>query len=166
MKEKIEVWEPLLENPFCNLKKQLYFYDISCMNDFILVFKEVESSKLYVFIYENLGKDTAVISFHFSPLLSRSDFDQLVREFWKREEEAGTNSLSYEPTFFKICNSGWISWYDSVFPARVQLNPEVEHHAYVTSDFYIEVMSEQEPNVKVMDKEEWKEFRTSLLGKD
>lgn len=163
MNEKLELWEPLLENPFCNLKNQLHFYDMSCMSDFIVVFEEAGSSRLYVFIYEDLKRDAAIISFHFYPLLTRSDFNQLVINFWKDREEAETNFLSYEPTFFKVCHSSWISWYDRIFPARVQLNPEVEHHAYVTSDFYIEVMSEQEPTVKIMGKEEWKNFRTSLL---
>ncbi|MFJ7936521.1 hypothetical protein [Sporosarcina sp. NPDC096371] len=163
MNEKLELWEPLTENPFCNLKNQLHFYDMSCLHNFILVFEEAGSSRLYVFIYENLKKDTAVISFRFYPLLTRSDFDQLAINFWKEREETGAHSLSYEPMFFKVCYSSWISGYDSIFPARVQLNPEAEHHAYVTSDYYIEVMSEQEPIVRIMEKEEWKKIRNSLL---
>jgi len=163
MKGKLELWEPLLENPFCNLKNQLYFYDMSYLRDFILVFEEVGSSRLHVFIYENHQKGTAVISFRFYPLLARSDFDQLAINFWKEREKTGADSLSYEPTFFKVCYSSWNSWYDSIFSARVLLNPEAEHHAYVTTDDCIEVMSEQEPKVRMMEKEEWQKFRNSLL---
>ena len=166
MNEKLEVWEPISESPFCNLKNQLHFYDMSCMNDFILVFEEAGSSRLFVFIYEDFNRDSAVISFRFSPSLTRSDFDQLVIDFWEEKGAAGAHSLSYEPTFFKVMHSSWISWYDRVFPASVQLNPEIEHHAYVTSDYLIEVLSEQEPGVKVMEKEEWKKYRTSLLEQE
>jgi len=159
---KLEIWTPFLENPFCNKNNQLNFYDMSYLNDFILVFEDIKGSNLYVFRYDNLKKD-AVISFHFSPLLSRSDFDQLVINFVEDRKEMGVPLLPYEPTFFKTLNSSWIEWYDGIFPARVVLNPEVEHHVYVTSEFCIEVMSEQEPDVSVMDKEEWKKIRISLL---
>lgn len=162
MNEKLENWKPIQKNPFCNLNNQLHFYDMSNLYDFILVFENAKSSDLYIFRYKNLKRDTAVISFHFYPSLSRSDFYDLSVEFWKERDEE-VHPLSYEPTFFKKRNSSWIDWYDSIFPARVQLNPKVEHHVYITSDFYIEVMSEQNPDVSVMDKEEWKKIRTSLL---
>ncbi|MBO1911716.1 hypothetical protein J4G37_43885, partial [Microvirga sp. 3-52] len=97
---------------------------------------------------------------------TRSDFNQLVIDFSEGKEAAGAHFLSYEPTFFKVRHSSWISWYNRVFPARVQLNPEIAHHTYVTSDYLIEVLSEQEPGVKVMEKEAWKTYRSSLLEQE
>ena len=87
----------------------------------------------------------AIISFRFFDELTRPDIDSILENVWKDHE----GTLTYKPTFYKVENSSFLSWYASIYPARATLYPNAEHHLYVTSDFMLEVISEYEPTITV-----------------
>ncbi len=149
MLTKLAFWEPLDHNLFCNYKSQLRFFDFRYGKDFILAFENTNESELILFNYKNSQTGPAIMAFQFHSNLVRSDINNLINAFLEE------NSYTYEPTFFKVSNSHWINWYDEVFPARVQINPNAEHHLFLTDDLYIEVMSEQEPEIQIISKDDW-----------
>ncbi|PKR84621.1 hypothetical protein [Heyndrickxia camelliae] len=144
--EKLIIWEPLEDNPFCRYDNEMYFVDVHYQKDFVLIFEDIKNFKEYRFTYKQDKAQTyAIISFRIFDELGRPDIDDLIGNAWRENE----GTLTYKPTFYKVENSSWISWYDSIYPARVGLYPNAEHHLYVTSDFMLEVISENEPVITV-----------------
>lgn len=150
--EKLIVWEPIKakEIQFSRFYNELLFYEMHYRKDFVLVFEDVKHSKKYTFTYENKkSQKYAIITFRFFDELTRPDIEELISKVGKVREKEGLSNLTFEPTFYKVENSSFLSWYDNIFPARAVLQPKAEHHLYITSDYIIDVLSEYEPTVSV-----------------
>ena len=89
-----------------------------------------------------------VLTFRFTDEMARSDIESLIGQLAKENFHKNIK-LHNELTFFKIENSSYLAWYDSVFSARPILHPNAEHHLYITSNFFIDVLSEYEPVVSI-----------------
>lgn len=149
---KLSVWEPIhdTDNQFCRFYNELHFVEMHYQKDFTLVFEDTNQTKKYIFTYKQSEfKPNAVITFRLFDETARPDIENLISKVGKQREEDGLGKLTYEPTFYKVLNSSFLSWYDNIFPARVQLQPMAEHHLYISSDYIIDVLSEHEPIVKV-----------------
>lgn len=146
MKEHLLLWEPLEHNPFCRQKNELHLVAFSYEQDFILLFEDIETNEQYRFMYEsreNHGKH-AFITFRMTEELTIPDIEDLISDFFKTEN---ANTLSYGPTFYKVANSEYLKWYDAKNPLRKDIRPNAEHHLFVTSTLYIEIITEIEPRV-------------------
>ncbi|MDQ0156507.1 hypothetical protein [Robertmurraya andreesenii] len=150
--EKLLVWEPIHEadNQFSRFNNELLFVEMHYQKDFTLVFEDANHTKKYIFTYKQPeSRPNAVITFRLFDETARPDIENLISRVGKQREEDGLDKLTYEPTFYKVLNSSFLSWYDNIFPARVQLQPMAEHHLYISSDYIIDVLSEHDPFVKV-----------------
>lgn len=145
-KEKLIIWEPLEDNPFCRFDNEMHFVEMHYQKDFVLVFEDAKNLKKYRFTYKQDKAQTyAIISFRFFDELTRPDIDNLLENVWREHED----TLTYKPTFYKVNNSSLLSWYDSIYPARANLYRNAEHHLYVTSEYMLEVISEYEPTITI-----------------
>ncbi|MED3552720.1 hypothetical protein [Cytobacillus praedii] len=150
--EKLIVWEPIddKENQFSRLYNDLHFVKMHYQKDFVLVFEAAKCTKKYVFTYKQEKSNCyAIISFRFFDEMTRPDVESLISKVGKEREKEGLSKLTYEPTFYKVENSSFLSWYDNIYPARVGMHPNAEHHLYITSDYIIDILSEHEPTVTV-----------------
>ncbi|KQL36097.1 hypothetical protein [Psychrobacillus sp. FJAT-21963] len=151
-KEKLTVWEPIKtkDNQFSRLYNELVFFEMHYQKDFVLVFEDTDHSKKYIFTYDyNKSQKYAIITFRLFDEMTRPDIEELISKVGKEREEEGLSKLTYEPNFYKVENSSFLSWYDNIFPARASLQPKAEHHLYITSDYIIDVLSEYDPTVAV-----------------
>lgn len=154
--EKLVVWEPIEDkvNQFSRFYNELLFHEMLYQKDFVLVFEDVNHRKKYSFTYKQDKTTTyAIISFRLFDEMTRPDVENLISKVGEQREEDGLSKLTYEPTFYKVENSSFLSWYDNIHPARVGLHPNAEHHLYITSDYMIDVLSEHEPIVTVENQE-------------
>ncbi|MEW4286196.1 hypothetical protein [Priestia koreensis] len=146
--ERLVIWEPLEENPFCRYTNEMQFVEMHYQKDFVLVFEDFKTQKIYRFTYEQSKAQTyAIVSYRFFDELTRPDIDTLIDNLFKEQ-----GNSSYRPTFYKMENSEFISWYDKVYSARVGMYPNTEHHVYLTADYVLEVLSEYEPTVTIESK--------------
>lgn len=141
-KEKLLLWEPLTENPFSRLEREMLFVKMVYEVDFILVFKDYETSFEYTFTYKKPEeRPYPILTFRSCEEMARPDIESLIGLL--------ENPPTYNPTFYKVENSDFLAWYDNNFSARATLQPNVEHHLFITSDFFIDVLSEIQPVVTI-----------------
>ena len=143
-KEELLIWEPLKENTFCRRNNEMHLVKLSFEKDFILVFENIISKEKYTFSYHSLEGRKSFITFRITDELARPDIDGLIFEFFNKKE---ASSLKFGPTFYKVYNSSFLKSYDDIYEIRKVLQPNAEHHLFVTSTFYIDVISEVQPVV-------------------
>lgn len=144
MKEQLVLWEPLEGNPFCRRHNELHLDKFSYEHDLILTFHDVKNNEMYTFIYEALEGIRSFITLRIADEFKRGDIDKLINEFFDKEE---AKSLNYGPTFYIVQYSSFLEWQDSNDPVRIILQPNAEHHLFITSNFYIDVLTEIQPTV-------------------
>lgn len=144
MKEQLLIWEPLAGNPFCRKNNEMSLVKLSFEKDFVLVFEDIKSKEEYTFSYQSSEGRKAFITFRIIEELVRPDIDELIFEFFNKIENS---SLNYGPTFYKVQNSSFLKWYDDNYEIRKIIQPNAEHHLFITSTFFIEVISEVQPVV-------------------
>lgn len=148
--EELIVWNPLKQNPFSRFDNELHFVEMHYQKDFVLVFEDIKFSKKYKFTYkQDEHVNYPIITFRFFDEMTRPDIEELISKVEKKRDEEGLSKLTYEPTFYKVRNSRFLSWYDSIYPARVGIQPNAEHHIYISSEYILEVLSEQEPIITI-----------------
>lgn len=146
MKEHLVRWEPLHDNPFCRQNNELHLVAFSYEKDFVLQFENVKTNEQYEFVYaanEAQGQQ-AFITFRMIEELTIPDIEDLIADFFETEDAA---ALQYGPTFYKVANSTYLQWYDEKNPLRKQIRPNAQHHLFVTSTLYIDIITEIEPTV-------------------
>lgn len=143
-KEELLIGEPLNENTFCRRNNEMHLVKFSFEKDFLLVFENIKSKEKYTFSYQSCEGKKGLITFRITEELTRPDIEELIFEFFNKKE---AYSLIYGPTFYKVQNSSFLKWYDENYAVRKILHPNAEHHLFVTSTFYIEVISEVQPIV-------------------
>lgn len=146
--EKLIVWEPLKPNKFDRFTNEMDFFKMSYEEDFILIFQNYKTNEEFTFTYKSPSFGHPVLTFRFTDEMARSDIESLIGQLAKENFHKNIKSVN-EPTFYKIENSSYLAWYDSVFSSRPILHPNAEHHLYITSNFFIDVLSEYEPVVEV-----------------
>lgn len=144
MKEQLLIWEPIVGNPFCRKNNEMNLVKLSFEKDFVLVFEDNKSKEMYSFSYESSEDRKAFITFRIVEELVRPDIEELIFEFFNKIEN---NSLNYGPTFYKVQNSRFLKWYDDNYEIRKVIQPNAEHHLFITSTFIVEVISEVQPVV-------------------
>ncbi|MBC5635272.1 hypothetical protein H8S33_00405 [Ornithinibacillus sp. BX22] len=152
-KGQLIVWEPLTNNPFSRFDNPMNLVNMHYEGNFILVFEEFNGSKEYTFTYgKNKSNLNSVITFRILDEIARTDIEKLISRVGKDRETQGLSKLTYEPTFYKVKNSSYLSWYKGINPVLFDIHPSVEHHLYITSEFMIDVLSEQEPFITISTK--------------
>lgn len=146
--EKLIVWEPLKPSTFDRFMNEMDFVKMSYEEDFILIFQNYKTNEQFTFTYKLPHSGHPVLTFRFTDEMARSDIESLIGQLAKENFNRNIK-LHYEPTFYKVENSSYLAWYDSVFSARPILHPNAEHHLYITSNFFIDVLSEYEPIISV-----------------
>lgn len=147
--EELVVWEPLGDNFFDRFENEMHYESISYEIDFILVFTDTKTDKKVTFTYrapENTP--LPVLTFRFTEEMGRADIEYLITQSYEKKKK-NNSVMTYNPTFYKIRNSAFLKWYDTAFPARPIIYPEVEHHLYITSNFFIDVLSEVLPEITI-----------------
>ncbi|OCS82244.1 hypothetical protein A6K76_16340 [Caryophanon latum] len=113
---------------------------------FILLFENIETNEQYRFIYEAIESEgkQPFLTFRMTEELTLPSIEELIAEFFETAEAA---ALDYGPTFYKVANSQYMKWYDAQHPSRKDIRPDAQHHLFVTSTLYIEIITEIEPSV-------------------
>lgn len=155
-REKLEhgnlvIWEPLQVNPFDRFHAPINLVSMHFEGDFVLKFNTFNSSKEYIFTYkQNQSNYYAIRHFRILEEFIRHDIEILIDQFRLKRESLGLPKLTYNHTFFKIENSSFLSWYRSIDPSfPLQEDCCVEHHLYITSNYFIDVLSEQQPTITI-----------------
>lgn len=145
MKEQLLIWEPIEGNPFCRRNNEMHLVKFSFKENLVLVFEDIKSNEEYTFTYKSSEGIRSFITLRIADEFKRADIDKLIKEFFEKEEEE--KSLNYGPTFYKVQHSSFLDWQDSNDPVRKILQPNAEHHLFITSVFYIDVLTEIQPTV-------------------
>ena len=150
---KLILWEPLKENPFDRFYHPMSLERFRWDNgDFVLTFlsnSDSKEAKLYDFTYiKNEKHFYAIRTFRFLEEFTRGDIEVLIGNFFNERKAKGLPNLTYEHTFWKVDNSSYLSWYKSIDPS-IGDNLKLEHHLYITGDYFIDVLAEQLPVITI-----------------
>jgi hypothetical protein len=144
MEEHLLIWEPIEGNPFCRRNNELHLDKFSFEQNLVLVFHDVKKNEMYTFEYKAIEGKPSFITLRIADEFKRGDINKLINDFHEKEE---AKSLNYSPTFYKVQHSTFLEWQDLNDPIREILQPNTEHHLYITSVFYIDVLTEIQPTV-------------------
>ena len=149
--ERLISWEPFEEKPFDRFDKPMCLTNLQFDGElFILTFSS-DGSKEYTFTYKRTET-------HFYPIrtfrvleeVTRGDIEELIHNAFLEREKEGLPRATYNTTFYKVENSTYLSWNQELDPSlpRPQ-NCTLEHHLYITSDYFIDVLSEIQPVITI-----------------
>lgn len=130
--ERLVIWNPLVNNPFSRFDNEMIFVKMVYETNFVLIFKDYRSANEYRFTYEKKEKPYPIITFRIFEEMARPDIEDLISKMVVENINEGRDKLEYEPTFYKVENSCFLRWYDNIFGAREVLQPNAEHHLFIT----------------------------------
>lgn len=138
MHEKYIIWEPIKSyTPELHLEKVLLEEGLK------ITFKD-EDDKIITFHYNRYD--------NYAYILSYRVIDEFIGslEYSAKLENIRKNNPDIKWSFFKVKDSSYINWYDSLMPGIVANSyPNIEHHVYFDSQYIIEVLSTYEPHVTI-----------------
>ena len=147
---KLIIWEPLENNPFDRFKEPMNLISMHYDGvDLELTFSTFNSGQEFKFTYKSDETNFYAIR-HFRILkeLTRDDIEILIDKLRDERDVTGLTRLAYDPTFYKIENSSFESWYKNIdFSLPLPEDSHLEHHLYIASDYFIDVLSEQQPTI-------------------
>lgn len=149
---KLIIWEPLKENPFDRFKVQMNLVSLQYDGeDFVLIFTAFNSEEKFKFIYkQNDFSFYAIRHFRILKEWTRGDIEFLIGKLREERDSAGLQKFPYDPTFYKIENSSFKSWYKNIdLSLPTSEDSQLEHHLYIASDYFIDVLSENQPIISM-----------------
>jgi len=147
---KLIIWEPLENNPFDRFRVQMNLISLHYDGeDFVLIFTAFNSEEKFKFTYKQRDPSFFAIR-HFRILKewTRDDIEILISKLREEMETLGLPTFTYDPTFFKIENSSFKSWYKHIDLSLPNDSP-LEHHLYIASDYFVDVLSENQPTITI-----------------
>lgn len=107
----------------------------------IIVLKDFQGTEVKVIYDEKSQLDDWVWAYRNTAEIGRTDLAQLVDDAYKKE----TNLPKKVFVFFKMVNSDYIAWYDSLGSISTRTFPNAEHHLYMHNDGVLEIICDYEP---------------------
>ena len=129
MQEKLIIWEPIK-----SYSNELHLVNILHENGLKIILED-EGGQTVTFHYDRYHNEPYILSQKLTR--SRNESHNPNRKWW---------------TLFKVTNSNYVRWYDSLPGPGTDLDPHIEHHIYICSEYTIDVMSTYEPKVTVIKK--------------
>jgi len=149
--EKLILWEPIENNPFERFYNGMDLRTLQWDGDFILSFLDHQNNKIYHFTYkQDEANFYAIRHFRMLEEFCNTNIEMLIDKFREERVSAGIPKLTYNPTFYKILNSNFLSWYRTIDPTLPSPeNCRIEHHLYISANYFIDVLTEQQPLITV-----------------
>lgn len=132
----LKFWKPI--NSY---ETELHFAGMFFENGFNIKLED-DHDKQFLFVYDDPKTDPFLQSFRMSCESERGDLRGLA--FNANRGRSGHWSL------FKMLNSDYIDWAYSQCDISYHKERPLEHHVYLTSDTFIEVLSYDEPDVYLL----------------
>lgn len=136
-KRKLIVWEIIRD-----IEGELHYKELKLSKGLSIVFED-DGGNEYSIVYDKLINGMYVWSCRFTGEHARDDLISLERQ--ARKDYFRTENQSYFT--YKMVNSDYLEWYDSLPTDGSDLHPYVEHHVYITSEQIFEVLCEYEPKL-------------------
>lgn len=137
-KRKLQAWQPV-DN--LNLG-EVYCSSLHYNNDGLeIIFKDNDNSQVRVIYNKISSAQDYVWTFRFSGEIQRSDISGLAVSARKR----ASNLNNTAHCFYKMHDSDYIEWFDSLPWLGSSDFPNVEHHVFPTINETIEVICDYEP---------------------
>jgi len=145
--EKLIRWEPLESNPFERFYNVMDLRKLQWNGNFELSFLDHQKNKIYHFTYkQDEANFYAIRHFRMLEEFCNTNIEMLIDKFREERVAAGLPKLTYNPTFYKIQNSSFLTWYRRIDPTLpLPENCRIEHHLYICANYFIDVLTEQQP---------------------
>lgn len=149
---KLIIWEPLKNNPFDRFIEPMSLVSMHYDGEELeITFSAFNSGQQFKFTYKQDETNFYAIR-HFRILkeLTRGDIEILIGKLREEREVTGLTRFAYNPTFYKVENSSFESWYKNIdLSLPLPEDSRLEHHLYIASDYFIDVLSEQQPTITI-----------------
>lgn len=141
MQEKLILWKPIRR-----YSRELHLKELLLEKGLKITFED-DDGKVIIFHYDRYHNETYILSYRVTEEYIRSA--DLHQKLTNAKEELDKPNGNW--ALFKVKNSNYVSWYDSLPGPGTDLNPQIEHHVYICSDYVIDVISTYEPSVTVVE---------------
>lgn len=158
-KRKLHVWQPC-----ANILKGRIYYDELTVSDFGLILTLTDQEGTIVDIVYNKGSQIHgdyVWSYRYTNEVPMTVLVPLMEEARKNGKILDSNG----PLFYKMTDSDYIEWHDSLGFIPSSEIPNVEHHLIPGPDGVYEFISEYEPKIVVREKRNLSDIESEKLKK-